>query len=85
MPFNFNGGKTEDTITDIHESVQFRTPIISDAVSAIPRGKPSTSRNKAGPAEVAARWFVSNSERIAQVPINEEIGKVPLSAVDLIA
>jgi len=39
MPFGFNGGKPQDTITGIHESVQFRTPIISDAAFAIPLGR----------------------------------------------
>jgi hypothetical protein len=34
----------QDTVTGIHESVQFWTPIISDAVFTIPPGKPSTRR-----------------------------------------
>jgi hypothetical protein len=44
MPFGFNGGKPQDTITGIHESVQFRTPIILDVAFAIPPGKSSTAR-----------------------------------------
>jgi hypothetical protein len=28
MPFGFNGGKPQDTITGIHEAVQFWTPIM---------------------------------------------------------